>query len=75
MDSAGPQPRRPSRSLLKHPNRELYYSLSEKVNLFGDRPTGLILHAAGETATGPVQIVNVWDSRAHADAFEFEYDA
>jgi hypothetical protein len=51
------------------PNRELYDSLSAKVNLLGDRPTGLILHAAGETATGTVQIVNVWESRAHADAF------
>jgi hypothetical protein len=52
------------------PNRELYDSLSKKVNLLGDRPTGLILHAAGETATGTVQIVNVWESRADADAFE-----
>lgn len=52
------------------PNRELYDSLSAKVNRLGDRPTGLILHAAGETATGTVQIVNVWESRAHAEAFE-----
>jgi hypothetical protein len=52
------------------PSRELYESLSAKVNLLGDRPTGLILHAAGETATGTVQIVNVWESRAHAEAFE-----
>ena len=52
------------------PSRELYESLSAKVNLLGDRPTGLILHTAGETATGTVQIVNVWESRADADAFE-----
>jgi hypothetical protein len=51
------------------PNRELYDSLSAEVNLLGDRPAGLILHAAGETAAGTVQIVNVWESRAHADAF------
>jgi hypothetical protein len=52
------------------PNRELYESLSAQVNLLGDRPPGLILHAAGKTAAGTVQIVNVWESRAHADAFE-----
>lgn len=52
------------------PSRELYESISERVNLVGDRPRGLILHAAGETPTGTVQIVNVWESRADADAFE-----
>lgn len=51
-------------------SRELYESINEKVNLVRDRPTGLILHAAGETATGTVQIVNVWESRADAEAFE-----
>ncbi len=52
------------------PSRELYESLSQKVGLLSDRPMGLILHTAGETATGTVQIINVWASRADADAFE-----
>jgi hypothetical protein len=60
----------PVTSISEAPSRELYESSNEKVNLVAERPTGLILHAAGETATGSVQIVNVWESRADADTFE-----
>ena len=60
----------PITHLSEAPSRELYESLSQTVNLLDDRPAGLILHTAGETATGTVQIVNVWESRADADAFE-----
>ena len=60
----------PTTHVSEAPSRELYESLSQQVNLLDDRPAGLILHAAGETATGTVQIVNVWESRADADAFE-----
>jgi hypothetical protein len=48
----------------------LYESVSAKVNLLGDRPAGLILHAAAETTNGTVQIISIWDSRADAEAFE-----
>ena len=60
----------PVTSVSEAPNRELYESVIEKVNLVGERPTGLILHTAGETATGTVQIVYVWESHADAEAFE-----
>lgn len=60
----------PVTSVSEAPSRELYESINEKVNLVGERPRGLILHTAGETATGTIQIVNVWQSRADAEAFE-----
>jgi hypothetical protein len=52
------------------PSREVYESLREKVGLLDDQPTGLIVHTAGETPTGTVQIINVCESRADADACE-----
>lgn len=52
------------------PSRSVYEAISQQLNLRGDRPPGLILHTAGETGTGTVQIVNVWESHADANAFE-----
>jgi hypothetical protein len=52
------------------PNREFYESISAKLNLQGDRPAGLILHVAGETEAGTVQIIDVWESHTAAEQFE-----
>jgi hypothetical protein len=43
--------------------------VTNRVDLASDRPAGLILHAASETETGQVQIVDVWESAEHAGAF------
>ena len=38
------------------PDRDEYDRVSKFVNISGDRPAGLILHAAAELPTGEVQI-------------------
>jgi heme-degrading monooxygenase HmoA len=52
--------------------REQYEKVAQVVNLDGQAPTGLICHAAAETPSGEVVIVDVWES-AEASA-EFARD-
>jgi heme-degrading monooxygenase HmoA len=52
--------------------RAQYEEVAQVVNLDGDTPTGLICHAAAETPSGEVVIVDVWES-AEASA-EFARD-
>jgi hypothetical protein len=51
------------------PDRDVYDRVSKFVNIAGDRPAGLILHAAAELPTGEVQIFDVWDSEESISAF------
>ncbi|MEA2126428.1 MAG: hypothetical protein QOI80_3210 [Solirubrobacteraceae bacterium] len=51
-------------------NREIYDAVASQANIAADRPAGLVLHSAGETETGAVRIVDVWESAEHAAAFE-----
>ena len=51
------------------PDRDVYDRVSKFVNISGDRPAGLILHAAAELPTGEVQIFDVWDSEESISAF------
>ena len=53
-------------------SRELYEAVSSRIDMRTDRPDGLILHAAGEEADGLVRVVTVWETEAHARAFERE---
>jgi heme-degrading monooxygenase HmoA len=53
-------------------SRGEYESVSSQLDLQGDRPPGLILHSASETASGEVEIVDVWESAEAARAFEQE---
>lgn len=53
-------------------SRAEYESVAEKLAMATDRPDGLVLHAASETDDGEVQIVDVWESAAHAEQFERE---
>jgi len=46
-------------SISTAPNRALYEQVIEKVDLAGQRPDGLVLHAASELPEGEVQIVDV----------------
>jgi hypothetical protein len=50
-------------------DRAIYDAVASRLDLISDRPDGLILHAASETASG-VRIVDVWESIEKADAFE-----
>lgn len=54
------------------PSREMYDTVQKQVELEGDRPQGLILHAASEMEDGTVQIVSVYESAEAAQAFERE---
>jgi hypothetical protein len=54
------------------PSRQAYEAIEKSVNLTGNRPPGLLIHAAAETADGGVLIVDVWDSDAAMDACERE---
>jgi quinol monooxygenase YgiN len=54
------------------PSRQAYDSMEQAVNVAGERPAGLIVHAAAETEDGSVLIVDVWESDAAMDAFERE---
>jgi hypothetical protein len=49
--------------------RDTYDAVSTRLGLASDRPAGLILHSASETASGEVEIVDVWESVEHAGAF------
>ena len=52
------------------PSREMYeLVVSHLGDLNADRPAGLILHAASETAGGEVQIVDVYESHVQLEAF------
>ncbi len=53
-------------------SRTMYESVSNRLGLAEDRPAGLVLHAASETASGAVEIVDVWESAEHAGAFQRE---
>jgi hypothetical protein len=53
-------------------SRAMYEGVSNRLGLAEDRPAGLILHAASETASGEVEIVDVWESAEQAGAFERE---
>jgi hypothetical protein len=50
-------------------DRGTYDAVASRLDLAGDRPAGLILHAASETAGG-VRIVDVWESAEQAETFE-----
>jgi hypothetical protein len=50
-------------------NRDVYDRISRFVNISGNRPAGLILHAAAELPSGEVQIFDVWDSEESISAF------
>jgi heme-degrading monooxygenase HmoA len=51
-------------------NREIYEAVARQANMAADRPAGLVLHSAGETESGAVRIVDVWESAEHAEAFQ-----
>jgi hypothetical protein len=51
------------------PERDLYDRVSNIVDISGERPAGLILHAAAQLPSGEVQIFEVWDSEASVSAF------
>jgi hypothetical protein len=53
-------------------NRRQYESVAGQLDMAGNRPPGLILHAASETLAGDVEIVDVWESAEAAKAFEQE---
>jgi hypothetical protein len=44
------------------PSRADYERVAQIVDIAGDRPAGLMLHAASELSNGEVQIVDVWDT-------------
>jgi hypothetical protein len=52
------------------PSRDAYDAVDRVVNLSGNRPAGMLIHAAAEQADGTVLIVDVWESDAAMDAFE-----
>ena len=52
------------------PSRDAYMAVEKVLDLAGNRPTGMVLHAASETGDGSVLIVDVWESDAAMDAFE-----
>jgi hypothetical protein len=52
------------------PNRGLYDVVAKHLDIAGDRPAGLVLHAAGELPDGRVQLVDVWQSMDDMHAFE-----
>lgn len=51
------------------PSREAYDALNVKMDTFNNPPPGLIVHTASEVGGG-IEIIDVWESRQHADAFE-----
>jgi hypothetical protein len=52
------------------PSRDLYEQVAAEAHIDVERPDGLIIHTASETADGTVRIVDVWESQQHVDAFE-----
>jgi hypothetical protein len=41
-----------------------------EAHIDAERPDGLIIHGASETADGTVRTVDVWESQQHVDEFE-----
>jgi quinol monooxygenase YgiN len=54
------------------PSRDAYDAIDRLVDITGDRPSGLLVHSAAETADSTVLVVDVWESDAAMDAFERE---
>lgn len=54
------------------PSRAEYEKVSEHLALGDERPEGLIVHAASETAAGEVEIVDVWESAEALQRFAQE---
>jgi quinol monooxygenase YgiN len=52
------------------PSRDLYERVAAEAHINTERPDGLIVHTASETADGTVRIVDLWESQAHVDEFE-----
>jgi hypothetical protein len=52
------------------PSRDLYERVAARAHIDAERPDGLIVHTASETADGTVRIVDVWESQADVDEFE-----
>ena len=52
------------------PSRDAYDAIERLVAFTGNRPPGLLLHGAAETADGTVLMVDVWESDAAMDTFE-----
>jgi hypothetical protein len=50
---------------------EMYDAVSAKLDVKGNPPDGLVIHAAGD-ANGTFQIVEVWESEEQAQRFEDE---
>lgn len=55
--------------LIGHAPSRVMYDAVDKV-LGSEVPAGCIVHTATEEADGTVRIVDVWESREAADAFE-----
>ena len=52
----------------RNPSRAQYEQVHARVTSTG-KPSGLIIHTAGEAADGTVTIVDVWEDQASLDAF------
>jgi heme-degrading monooxygenase HmoA len=50
----------------------LYDQVTEKMNVEGDPPAGMIVHTASVTDDGRILIVDVWESQEAFDRFEEE---
>jgi hypothetical protein len=51
--------------------REIYDAVNVKAGVASDPPAGLLIHTAGEV-DGVFQIVDVWETAAHAERFDSE---
>lgn len=51
------------------PSRTEYEAVTRAVDIEGDRPAGLLVHAASERSDGTIEIVGVWQS--HEQMREF----
>jgi len=51
------------------PSRELYDAVVKQLDLEGQRPSGLLVHAASEMPSGEIQIIDVYESREALEAF------
>ena len=51
---------------------DLYDRVSEKMNVQGDPPAGMIAHTASVTDDGRILIVDIWESQDAFDRFEEE---
>jgi hypothetical protein len=52
------------------PSRDLSEQVAAEAHTDAERPDGLIIHTASETADATVRIVDVWESQQHVDEFE-----